>query len=126
MADFNQLVISGRLTADSEIRATKSGKKLTMFSIAVNDDYKAGEEWVKRAYFFNVAYSGEKELTKGQYVVVEGKMTQFKLEKEGQAKTYYRVIANKVVPFDTKKKAEKPNSEYVTDEVTEDSTDLPF
>ena len=126
MADFNQIILSGRLTGDSEVRMTKSGKKLTIFSLAVNDDYKAGEEWVKRSYFFNVVYSGEKELTKGQYVVVEGKMTQFKLDKEGQAKTYYRVVANKVVPFDKQKKAEKPNSEYVTDEVTEDSIDVPF
>ena len=126
MADFNQFIVSGRLTADSEVRVTKTGKRLTSFSLAVNDDYKAGEEWVKRSYFFNVVYSGEKELTKGQYVVVEGKMTQFKLDKEGQAKTYYRVVANKVVPFDKQKKAEKPNSEYVTDEVTEDSVEIPF
>ena len=82
MADFNQFIVSGRLTADSEVRVTKTGKRLTSFSLAVNDDYKAGEEWVKRSYFFNVVYSGEKELTKGQYVVVEGKMTQFKLDKE--------------------------------------------
>lgn len=126
MADFNQFIVSGRLTADAEVRVTKTGKRLTSFSLAVNDDYKAGEEWVKRTHFFNVVYSGEKELTKGQYVVVEGKMTQFKLEKEGQPKTYYRVVANKVVPFDRQKKAEKPNSEYVTDEVTEDSEILPF
>ena len=125
MADFNQFIVSGRLTADSEVRVTKTGKRLTSFSLAVNDDYKAGEEWVKRSYFFNVVYSGEKELTKGQYVVVEGKMTQFKLDKEGQAKTYYRVVANKVVPFDKQKKAEKPNSEYVTDEITND-VDVPF
>ena len=126
MADFNQFVVSGRLTADSEVRMTKTGKKLTMFSLAVNDDYKTGEEWVKRSYFFNVVYSGEKQLEKGQYVVVEGKMTQFKLEKEGQAKSYYRVVANKVVPFNAYKKEQKPNSEYVTDEVTEDSVEIPF
>ena len=92
---------------------------------AVNDDYKAGEEWVKRSYFFNVVYSGEKELTKGQYVVVEGKMTQFKLDKEGQAKTYYRVVASKVVPFDRTKKEQKPNSEYVVDDENMDLT-VPF
>ena len=125
MADFNQFIVSGRLTADSEIRATKTGKKLTMFSLASNDDYKAGEEWVKRTHFFSVAYSGEKELSKGQYVVVEGKMTQFKIEKEGQPKTYYRILASKVVPFETHKKIEKPNSEYVTEEVTED-VEVPF
>ena len=126
MADFNQIILSGRLTADSEVRVTKTGKRLTSFSLAVNDDYKAGEEWVKRAYFFNVLFGGEKKLFKGDVVVIEGKMTQEKFEKEGQAKTYYKVIASKVVPFDKQKKAEKPNSEYVTDEVTEDSVEIPF
>ena len=125
MADFNQFIVSGRLTADSEVRVTKTGKRLTSFSLASNDDYKAGEEWVKRTYFYNVVYSGEKELSKGQYVVVEGKMTQFKLEKEGQPKTYYRVVASKVVPFDRQKKAEKPNSEYVVDDETSDLS-IPF
>ena len=125
MADFNQFIVSGRLTADSEVRVTKTGKRLTSFSLANNDDYKAGEEWVKRTYFYNVVYSGEKELSKGQYVVVEGKMTQFKLEKEGQPKTYYRVVASKVVPFDRQKKTEKPNSEYVVDDETSDLS-IPF
>ena len=124
MADFNQIILSGRLVGDAEVRMTKSGKKLTIFSLAVNDDYKAGEEWVKRAYFFNVLLSGEKQLFKGTQVVVEGKMTQFKIEKEGQAKTYYRIIANKVKKYEQKKE-EKPNSEYVTDEVTND-VDVPF
>ena len=125
MADFNQFIVSGRLTADSEVRVTKTGKRLTSFSLANNDDYKAGEEWVKRTHFFSVVYSGEKELSKGQYVVVEGKMTQFKLEKEGQPKTYYRVVASKVVPFDRQKKTEKPNSEYVVDDETSDLS-IPF
>ena len=124
MADFNQIILSGRLVGDAEVRMTKSGKKLTIFSLAVNDDYKAGEEWVKRAYFFNVLFGGEKKLFKGDVVVIEGKMTQEKFEKEGQAKTYYKVIASKVVPF-SKAKQEKPNSEYVTDSVTDDLT-IPF
>ena len=125
MADFNHFFVSGRLTSDAEIRATKTGKKLTMFSLANNDDYKAGEEWVKRTHFFNVIYSGEKQLFKGQYVDVEGKVTQFKYDKEGQARNYYKVVASKVVvPSDKQKKEEKPNSEYVTDSINDES--MPF
>ena len=125
MADFNQIILSGRLVGDAEVRMTKSGKKLTIFSLANNQDYKAGEEWVKRTFFFNVIYGGEKQLNKGDVVVIEGKMTQEKFEKEGQAKTYYKVIAAKVVPFNRQRKEEKPNSEYVTDEVTNDVS-IPF
>ena len=125
MADFNQIILSGRLVGDAEVRMTKSKKKLTIFSLANNQDYKAGEEWVKRTFFFNVIYGGEKQLNKGDVVVIEGKMTQEKLEKEGQAKTYYKVIAAKVVPFNRQRKEEKPNSEYVTDSVTDDLS-IPF
>ena len=125
MADFNQIILSGRLVGDAEVRMTKSGKKLTIFSLANNQDYKAGEEWVKRTFFFNVIYGGEKQLNKGDVVVIEGKMTQEKFEKEGQAKTYYKVIAAKVVPFNRQRKEEKPNSEYVTDSVTDDLS-IPF
>lgn len=126
MVDFNQVILSGRLVGDAEIRMTKSGKKLTIFSIAVNDDYKSGDEWVKRAYFFGVLYSGEKQLYKGDVVVIEGKITQEKFEKEGQAKTYYKIVASKVVPFSKAKKEEKPNAEYVTDEDITPEDDLPF
>ena len=32
--------ITGRVTADAEVRTTKSGKELAAFSIAINDSYK--------------------------------------------------------------------------------------
>ena len=124
MADINHLILGGRLVADTEVRMTKSGKKITTFSIAVNDDYKT-DEWVKRSYFFNVIYLGEKNLNKGDIVMLEGKITQKKQEKEGQPKYYFQIVADKVVPYQSYKKEEKPNSEYVTDEVTEDIS-IPF
>ena len=125
MVDFNQIILSGRLVGDAEVRMTKSGKKLTYFSIAVNDDYKAGEEWVNRAYFFNVVYVGEKELHKADVVVVEGKITQNKIEKENQPKVYFQIVANKVALFTKNfKKEQKPNSEYVTDSINDEP--MPF
>ncbi len=127
MADINSFIVSGRLTSDSEIRVTKTGKHLTMFNIASNDDYFSSEtkNWIPRPYFFSVVLSGEKELFKGTQVVVEGKMTQQKFEKEGQAKTYYKIVASKVKKYEQKKE-EKPNSEYVVDEETEVTPEIPF
>jgi single-strand DNA-binding protein len=124
VADINSFIVSGRLTSDAEIRATKSGKKLTMFNLASNDDYFSSEtkDWVPRPYFFSVIFLGEKQIFKGTQVVVEGKITQEKFEKEGQAKTYYKVIASKVKKYEQK----KANSEYVTDEATEVTPEIPF
>lgn len=125
MVDFNQIIVSGRLVGDTEVRATKSGKKITTFSVAVSDDYKVGDDWQQRSYFFNVMYLGEKKLAKGTTIVLEGKLVQTKLEKEGQAKTYYKIQASKVVPFVKPKIETRPNAEYVQDSVTEDE-ECPF
>ena len=41
---FNLVVLTGRLTADPELRYTANNTPVTSFSIAVNRRYKAGEE----------------------------------------------------------------------------------
>jgi len=124
MADFNVLFMSGRLTKDAEIRATKSGKKLTSFSLAVGDDYNNGKEWIPRAYFFDVVYIGEKDIHKGTKVYVSGKMTQQKVEKEDKAtKIYYKIVANKIDFVEPK----VDNSKYVAEETKEEvAEDIPF
>lgn len=99
MIDLNIVGISGRLTADSEVKVTKSGKRITSFSIAVNDDYKKNEEWIARAYFFNVLYSGEKNILKGTQVMITGKLTMRKTEKDGITKTFVNIVADKIIPI---------------------------
>ena len=76
MVDLNHIEMSGHLAGDTEIKQTKSGKKITLFSIATNDDYKKEEQWQDRCYFFNVMYLGEKKLEKGTPIVIEGKLVQ--------------------------------------------------
>lgn len=124
MVDFNVLFMGGRLTKDAEIRATKSGKKLTSFSLAVGDDYNNGKEWIPRTYFFDVFYIGEKEIHKGTKVYVIGKITQQKVEKEDKTtKIYYKIIANKIDIVEPK----VDNSKYLVEETKEVETDdIPF
>ena len=49
---FNLVVLTGRLTADPELRYTSNNIPVTSFSIAVNRRYKAGEE--SQADFINI------------------------------------------------------------------------
>ena len=49
---FNLVVLTGRLTADPELKTTPSGVSVTTFSIAVSRRYKAGEE--TQADFINI------------------------------------------------------------------------
>ena len=41
---FNLVVLTGRLTADPELKTTPNGISVTSFSIAVARRYRAGEE----------------------------------------------------------------------------------
>ena len=49
---FNLVVLTGRLTADPELRYTSGNIPVTSFSIAVNRRYKAGEQ--SEADFINI------------------------------------------------------------------------
>lgn len=126
MVDLNCLHMTGHLVGDTEIRDTKSGKKITVFSIAVGDDYKFESSWIDRSYFFSVNYIGEKKLEKGTPVLIEGKLVQVKPKekKEGMPSSYIKIQAWKLIAYP--KKIERPNSEYVVDEFPSSTEDLLF
>ena len=73
---FNLVVLTGRLTADPELKTTTSGVSVTRFSIAVERSYIKGEE--RQTDFINiVAWRGSAEFvchyfTKGSLIGIEG------------------------------------------------------
>lgn len=79
---MNKVFLTGRLTADAELRTTTSGKSVTTFSLAVNDGF--GEK--QKAYFFNVVVWGKgaeavaNYTHKGSKVAVTGKLTSTNLQ----------------------------------------------
>lgn len=109
MVDLNSVTLSGRITADSVQRMTNSGKELTSFAIACNDDYKNKNtgEWVNRAYFFNCVIWKPIVLKKGEPVIVTGKLETNTEEYNGEKRTYIKISANRVM----KVIVEKKNSE---------------
>ena len=98
---FNLVVLTGRLTADPELKTTQSGVSVTSFSIAVQRRCKSGEEaqtdfinivaWRQRAEFVS------KWFKKGQLVAVEGSIqTRRYTDKDGNNRTVFEVVANNV------------------------------
>ena len=49
---FNLVVLTGRLTADPELKTTSNGLSVTTFSIAVDRRYRSGEE--RQTDFINI------------------------------------------------------------------------
>lgn len=96
---FNLVVLTGRLTADPELKTTPSGVPVTSFSIAVNRNYRAGEEqqtdfinivaWRQRAEFITKYFS------KGSLIGIEGSIqTRRYQDKNGNNRTAFEVVVN--------------------------------
>lgn len=96
---FNLVVLTGRLTADPELKKTPNGISVTSFSIAVSRRYRAGEE--TQADFINiVAWRQTAEFIcnyfkKGIMIGIEGSIqTRRYTDKNGNNRTAFEVVAS--------------------------------
>lgn len=137
---LNSVVLMGRMVKDPELKTTPSGVSVCNFTIAVDRDYKNGDE--KVADFISVcAWRGladfcGKYLKKGRMVVVSGSLQSRKWQdKDGNNRTSWEVQAQNVYFADSKHDSSGGNSTVpsapnVTADGFEDlgssSEDLPF
>lgn len=98
---LNTVVIMGRLCSAPEIKKTSSGISVTSFTVAIDRNYKSGEE--KVTDFINVAaWRGTAEFIcnyfkKGQMIAVEGSIQSRNYEdKDGNKRTAFEVVASNV------------------------------
>lgn len=100
---MNHITIMGRLTADPEVKSTQSGISVVSINVAVERDY-ADKETKKRETDFihvtawrNTADFIGKYFSKGRMILVEGSLQQRNFEdKQGNKRTSYEVLAEKV------------------------------
>ena len=105
---FNLVVLTGRLTADPELKTTPNGVSVTTFSIAVERRYKQGEE--RQTDFINVvswrstAEFVAKYFSKGSMIGIEGAIQTRKYQdKDGKNRTAFEVVANNVQFVESKR-----------------------
>jgi len=112
MGALNKTILTGRLTADPEVRYTANEKPVAHFRVAVDRPKKNGE---KSADFFNCAAWGGlaktcgEYLKKGRLVAIEGRLQVRRYQdKNGQNRDWAEIIANSVqmLDFGSKKKEE--------------------
>jgi single-strand DNA-binding protein len=94
-----QVTIIGRLTKDPELRFTPSGDAVASFSVAVNERIKDGNEWKDGEPSFYEVKAWRKlgeqtaeTLSKGNRVVVTGKMKIEKYEAKDGTTRYSTVV----------------------------------
>lgn len=104
MSDINRVEITGRLTRDSEHKVTSSGTDFLSFGMAVNDSVKnrTTGEWEDKANFVDVVFFGKaaewmkRELVKGRFVMVDGKLRYSSWERDGQRASKLEVVASNI------------------------------
>jgi single-strand DNA-binding protein len=103
MSDLNEVVISGRLTRDAELRQTPSGTSVTDIIVASNRIWSKDSDRQEEATFVDVTIWGRQAeslaqyLTKGRHVMLTGRLKLNKWETdEGDRRSKLTVVAEKV------------------------------
>lgn len=128
---LNYIVFQGRLTRDPELKMTDSGISVTKFCVAVDRDYRNGDE--KQTDFIDcVAFRGtadfiHKYFAKGRMIVVSGQLYSRKWQdKNGNNRVSWEVTAQNVYFGDSKTQAAPAPADTAPTEITDDDADLPF
>lgn len=115
---FNVVILTGRLTADPELKYTNTGNiPVTSFSIAVSRRYRAGEE--TQADFINIvawrqtAEFVSKYFKKGSMIGIEGSIQTRKYQdrETGKNRTAFEVVANNVQFVESRKDNGAPGAD---------------
>ena len=102
MATANTITIAGNLTRDPDLRFTPNGRANASFGVAVNNDWTDPSSGERResTEFFDIVVWGKpaenaaQSLSKGQEVVVSGRLQQRSWEtNEGERRTRIEVVA---------------------------------
>lgn len=143
--DFNQVILTGRLTRDPELRSTPSGQSVASLSIASNRSRigQDGEKIDEVQYFDIVVWAKQAEfvgqyLSKGRKIMVAGRLQNRSWEAQDGTKRYKtEVIAQEINFMDSKgasgetdkteqeTKVEKPKKEEESEEEI-NIDDIPF
>ena len=105
MASVNIVAVSGRLTRDAEMRATRSGSLVINFSVAVNERRKSESgEWEDHPTFVDCVVFGRRcealhqHLTKGRLVFCSGRLRQNNwTDPEGNVRRKLELLVEEIV-----------------------------
>ncbi|MGQ0809687.1 MAG: single-stranded DNA-binding protein [Nitrospiraceae bacterium] len=103
MAGFNKVILIGNLTRNPELRYTPSGTPVASFGLAVNRKFRQAEELKEEVCFVDIVVFGKQAehcgqyLSKGNGVIIDGRLQQRRWETEdGQKRSKHEVVAQNV------------------------------
>lgn len=106
---MNQIILTGRISKDVELRTTNSGKEVANFSIAVNNPYKKDDDGHTLADFFDCMVWGvqavnlQKYQSKGDLIAIEGRLANQKWKDDQGNNHYKNIVICESIEYLTKK-----------------------
>lgn len=120
---MNKVILTGRLTADPELKTTPTGVEVTSFRIAVEQDYvKQGEE--RKADFFTIVAWRQtavficKYFNKGKGINIIGKLQSRQYEASDGTNRYVVEVVADSVEFPLGNSKDKDKNNYSANEQT--------
>lgn len=92
---MNDIRIIGHLTRDPELKTSSNGDEFCRFTVAVNRKTGGNEkaDFFDCVAFKQTAAAIAKYMTKGRQIAVGGRMESNTVEKDGQKRTYWQIVA---------------------------------
>jgi single-strand DNA-binding protein len=114
MGNLNRAILTGRLTADPEVRYTADEKPLAKFTIAVNRQKKGEADFVNCIAWSGLAKICGEYLKKGKPVALEGRLRLNKYEdKNGNKRTSTEVVVENLQMLDSKSNKAAPEADEI-------------
>lgn len=109
---MNKIIITGRTTADCELKQTTSGTSVTSFSVAVKRTFKNANGEYESDFFECVAYNKTAEtisryVKKGDLIGIEGRLQKRSYTNRDDRKVYVTEIIVENIEFLQSKKQDE-------------------
>lgn len=128
---MNKVILSGRLTKDSELSYIASTQTPKMsFSLAVERNYQKDKN-NKKVDFINCEMLGKycenlnQYVTKGKLILIEGELNIDNYDKDGERRTYTKVKVDRL-EFLSSGESKGNNDKNEFQPIDEDFDDIPF
>ena len=123
---MNRIILTGRMTADPELRCTSNGKDIVNYQLAVRRD-KDNTDFINITTFGEFAKTLCEYVKKGDMLGIEGNLHISSYEdKDGHKRNSYSVLTERVEFLQTKKEKESNSTSISQDEIVIEDSDLPF
>ncbi|UCD83832.1 MAG: single-stranded DNA-binding protein [Deltaproteobacteria bacterium] len=110
-SDYNKVILMGNLTENPELRYTPNGAAVASLRLAVSHRYRQKNEIKDDVSHFNIVTFGEQaescaeHLSKGGYILIDGRLQERRWEAEGeQRRAEIEVVASRIYSLGELKK----------------------